>query len=255
MTCAASRTILHAGRIGAAREGTADARPSWISGRGLSAAHAARRTASHGVRSQVDPGWQRRGKNRGPVVSQRHVSRGQRRRPAARRRLREIPERLHRHRHRGSRRRPAEPLYGIRLPGPQGTYPTRRFSPVRVELMSRAAGYGDIVVQGGDHTSGSGLSARAARRTFSSRGRSEKRAGHWPRSSAPCWRCRWRRSANRTDPGHSKITVAHRAYCVYSRGNRRAGIVKRPLRALEMYMRVASLRTSAICFDVPVLYR
>jgi hypothetical protein len=42
-------------------------------------------------------------------------------------------------------------LYGIRLPGPQGTYPTRRFSSVRVELMSGAAGYGDTVVQGGPH--------------------------------------------------------------------------------------------------------
>jgi hypothetical protein len=42
-------------------------------------------------------------------------------------------------------------LYGIRLRGPHGTYPTRGFSSVRVELMSGATGYGDTLVQGGPH--------------------------------------------------------------------------------------------------------
>jgi hypothetical protein len=42
-------------------------------------------------------------------------------------------------------------LYGIRLPGPQGTYPTHGFSSVRVELMSGSPGYGDSLVHGGPH--------------------------------------------------------------------------------------------------------
>ena len=42
-------------------------------------------------------------------------------------------------------------LYGIRLPGPQGTYPTRGFSSVRVELMTGTPGFGDTLVQGGPH--------------------------------------------------------------------------------------------------------
>lgn len=42
-------------------------------------------------------------------------------------------------------------LYGIRLPGPQGTYPSRGFSSVRVELMSGLPGYGDSLVHGGPH--------------------------------------------------------------------------------------------------------
>ena len=42
-------------------------------------------------------------------------------------------------------------LYGIRLPGPQGTFPTRGFSSVRVELMSGLPGYGDSLVHGGPH--------------------------------------------------------------------------------------------------------
>ena len=134
-------------------------------------------------------------------------------------------------------------LYGIRLPGPQGTYPTRRFSSVRVELMSGAAGYGDTVVQG-EHTSGSGLWARTARRTFSSRGRSEKRAGHWPRSSAPC-------AVLILVIQRSPLPTVRIAYT----DGETDGPESSSVHCVGWRCTCGSLRTSTICFDVPVLYR